>query len=181
MAMQNIMEEREPAATIYFITAVGHSISTPSSLASFLESPRCSSAEYKAAVQQAGTYLFVDNIDKNHWVVVSICKGTAGAIVYEPVSHNKLDKVRYKAVAMRYLTFLAGLTGDAAFIGYQVDIVVGGTCTGFPFQKDGSSCGVFALIILYHLMFGATLNLKTRDLSTWRKFIAVKTHSLLSV
>ena len=123
-------------------------------------------------MRAARTHFFVDNFNLNHWLVIKVCVHTQVAVVYEPMpvknTNARRDKVR------RYLYFLSRLTDDGSFLNYSIEVVVGGTVVGFPAQLDGVSCGVFAAILLYHIITGATVDFDTRDFVTWRKFIASK-------
>ena len=77
-----------------------------------------------------------------------------------------------------FLSFLALATGDDSYVTYSIKIVFGGQLSSFPRQPDAKSCGIFALIILYHIIKTATLHLKwkqpNKQVRAWRNFFAAK-------
>ena len=69
--------------------------------------------------------------------------------------------------------FLALVTGDGKFRALKI-IEHSPKADRYPAQTDNSSCGVFALAALMHLLRGARINFKQADMAEWRSFVAAK-------
>ena len=104
----------------------------------------------------------------NHWAPMVVNKSVERIFIHDPLS-NLVQPQHAKQV----LEFLSAVTGDLAYLSYSVDIA-----RSIPKQTDGRSCGVFACVILYHLMTGAKMGFAQKDIPSWRKFIAGKIYEL---
>ena len=64
---------------------------------------------------------------------------------------------------------------DELINSFNVRVINGGDVISFPKQRDGTSCGVFTVLMLWHIIEDATLHLKAEDVPTkWRAFIPIK-------
>lgn len=95
------------------------------------------------------------------------------------LSSTQTSERRLVQKAKQYLQFFSKLTEDKSFDTFSINVVYGGSMSGFPAQDDASSCGVFSIVVLYHILAGATLALKISQLREWRNYVAVKTKEVL--
>ena len=68
------------------------------------------------------------------------------------------------------LTFLEKLTGET--LEHYSASVSHGDVFGFPKQRDGSSCGVFACVTLVHLLRDAKIHYTQSSVLAWRRYMA---------
>lgn len=120
----------------------------------------------------ASAIYHVMHVGSNHWAAVKI---------YNKHIHVfDCMGVATEAHASALLYYVSELTDDDSFLSYEV-VLHSRDLHGLPVQKDGKSCGVFACIILYHLLCNARLQLTQADIGGWRKFMLAKIKAVHAV
>lgn len=142
-------------------------------LTSLIHAPR----RTQAAVTKAEFLLCVGNLNANHWVPMQIDKRRGVVTLFDPIPTGPMPTSHAK-MAKRYLRFFSKLT-SVDMTSFQIQVVSGGAMRAFPAQPDSSSCGVIALVVVYHILMGATFSLDIRDLGKWRKYFALRMEELL--
>lgn len=131
--------------------------------------------EYRNMVSRAANLHHIYNLSNKHWAYVHVSKANEVLRIYDGLSmvHN--------SHAIQILEFLAALTSDQSYQGYDIELHNPNLQGGAPYpffsyvrQEDGHSCGPLALAAFFHSLKAARMTFQTSDMQAWREFIAVK-------
>ena len=93
-----------------------------------------------------------------------------------PKQHESTRAYRQDCIdaAIHFALYLSCLTGDEKFKTFE--IILHGK--ELMWQRDGTSCGIFACIAMEHLVSEAAIRIRQRDMFSWRPYVAAKIYWL---
>lgn len=139
--------------------------------AAWAASPKHKQEAYGERLSKAEVIYNVWNLSNAHWALIKIDVAQNILHIFDPAGMVTAANVQDLP------KFLALVTGDGKFRALKI-IEHSPKADRYPAQTDNSSCGVFALAALMHLLRGARINFKQADMAEWRSFVAAKIYAM---
>ena len=176
----NVQFSEYAAQMIYIPTYVNTLVSVEYKFQTFLLQRR-TTAGYVEALRHASIFIGALNLSNTHWVAWKVDRLSKEVFIYDSASGAEACHIA------PMLRFICTITHDDRYpdngaiselvASYKIQVIHGGVefPRHFPCQPDGNSCGVFAIVILWHFICNATVHLAAHDVPTkWRQFIPIK-------
>ena len=135
----------------------------------------------REAVGSVNSHYHIYNLGHSHWILLVARCDTMTVDVFDGMLSRTFDGCRtdaYRtdvmAAANHFAHYLYTVTGNETFNTFEINL----HGKELMWQRDGTSCGVFACIAMEHLVSEAAIRIHQMDMFSWRPYVAAKIYWL---